>query len=195
MDWYSWLSNSSLEPYLVYEYGLLLTTNELEEEDIAYLDHSFLQSMGIAIAKHRLEILKLAHKDTSRVPPLAVAKLVAAFRQSKNCLARYLRTLSRATSPAILVVPPTPFGGDRWGGAMSRRKTKLALLRQGRLMITDRGMSIARLPSPSHGASPMFRGHLDRQPNAAAAADDDGYWETAAGDMRWDSMFHNLKPT
>lgn len=192
MDWYSWLSNSSLEPYLVYEYGLLLTNNELEEEDIAYFDHSFLQSMGIAVAKHRLEILKLTNKDR-RVPPLPVAKLVAAIRQSKNCLARYLRTLSRAKSPAILVVPTTPYG-DRWGGAMLRRKTKLALLRQGRLMITDRGMSIARVPSPSHSASPMFRSHHDQR-YAAAAADDDGYWETAVGDMRWDAMFQNLKPT
>ncbi|CAL9071122.1 unnamed protein product [Musa textilis] len=185
MDWYSWLSNSGLEPYLVYEYGLLLTNNELEEEDVAYFDHSFLQSMGIAVAKHRLEILKLTKKDR-RAPPLPVAKLVAAIRQSKNCLARYLRTLSRGKSPAVLVVPTTPYG-DRWGGAMSRRQTKLALLMQGRLMITDRGMSVARAPSPSLG-------HHDRR-NAAAAADDDGCWETAVGDMRWDAMFQNLKPT
>ncbi|KAI4379371.1 hypothetical protein MLD38_005681 [Melastoma candidum] len=63
MDWFSWLSGTSLEPVLVYEYGLVLERNELTAEDVAYFDHEFLQSMGIAVAKHRLEILKLARKE------------------------------------------------------------------------------------------------------------------------------------
>ncbi|KAI4376704.1 hypothetical protein MLD38_014438 [Melastoma candidum] len=63
MDWFSWLSGTSLEPVLVYEYGLVLERNELAAEDVAYFDHEFLQSMGIVVAKHRLEILKLARKE------------------------------------------------------------------------------------------------------------------------------------
>lgn len=60
MDWYSWLSKSSLDPSDVYEYGLAFTRNELKDEDLRYFNHEFLQSMGISVAKHRLEILKLA---------------------------------------------------------------------------------------------------------------------------------------
>uniref|UniRef100_A0A6N2K120 SAM domain-containing protein n=1 Tax=Salix viminalis TaxID=40686 RepID=A0A6N2K120_SALVM len=63
MDWFSWLSRSGLDPSLIYEYGLAFARNELQAEDMAYFDHEFLQSMGISIAKHRLEIIKLARKD------------------------------------------------------------------------------------------------------------------------------------
>ncbi|GMP34592.1 hypothetical protein CsSME_00007398 [Camellia sinensis var. sinensis] len=48
MDWFSWLSKTGLEPSLVYEYGLSFSHNELEEDDIAYFNHEFLQSMGIS---------------------------------------------------------------------------------------------------------------------------------------------------
>ncbi|URE23636.1 hypothetical protein MUK42_16076 [Musa troglodytarum] len=191
MDWHSWLSKSSLEPSLVYEYGLLFMDNELEAEDTAYFDHDFLQSMGISVAKHRLEILKLAKND-GRATPLPVAKLAAVIRKSKNCLTRYVRAMGCTNSPAILVVANATYG-DRWSGAAMRRKAKLALLKQGRLMIADRGMSVAaHLPkSRSHSASPMVRG-CHGNSNAAA---DDGYRGPAVGAMRWDSMFDNLRPT
>ncbi|URE23634.1 hypothetical protein MUK42_16076 [Musa troglodytarum] len=178
MDWHSWLSKSSLEPSLVYEYGLLFMDNELEAEDTAYFDHDFLQSMGISVAKHRLEILKLAKND-GRATPLPVAKLAAVIRKSKNCLTRYVRAMGCTNSPAILVVANATYG-DRWSGAAMRRKAKLALLKQGRLMIADRGI-----------ASPMVRG-CHGNSNAAA---DDGYRGPAVGAMRWDSMFDNLRPT
>ncbi|KAJ8486054.1 hypothetical protein OPV22_018539 [Ensete ventricosum] len=181
MDWHSWLSKSCLEPSLVYDYGLLFMSNELEEDDIAYFDHDFLQSMGISVAKHRLEILKLA-KNSRRASPLPVAKLARVIGRSKTRLAKYIRTLARSDGPAILVVPKTACG-DRWNGATLRRKTKLAILKQGGLMITDRGMSVVDLPSRSHSGSPIGR---SRHENSNAAAD---------GTTRWDSMFQNLKPT
>ena len=43
MDWFSWLSKTSLD-----EYGLAFAHNELEEEDIVYFNHEFLQSMAIS---------------------------------------------------------------------------------------------------------------------------------------------------
>ncbi|WOK99841.1 hypothetical protein Cni_G08553 [Canna indica] len=202
MDWYSWLSKSHLDPSLACEYAVLFANNELEEEDVAYFDHGFLQSMGIAIAKHRLEILKLAKqasRSTLASPPLPVAKLVAVIRKSKNCLAKYIRGLARgsATAPAILVLPKS----EPWrGGATMRRKTKLALLKQGRLMITDGGVRVAQLPPPpprSHSASPMIGSWHDKA-NGGGEDDhevDDEYWETAVDAMKWDAMFQNLKPT
>ncbi|URE39255.1 hypothetical protein MUK42_11279 [Musa troglodytarum] len=74
MDWYSWLLQTNLDPGLVYQYSLLLSSNELEEDDVTHFDHEFLQSMGISIAKHRLEMLKLA-KSRRGAPPLCFSSL------------------------------------------------------------------------------------------------------------------------
>ncbi|XP_056176849.1 uncharacterized protein LOC115690756 isoform X2 [Syzygium oleosum] len=82
MDWFSWLSKSSLDPTLIYEYGRVFALNELQEEDISYFDHEFLQSMGISVAKHRLEILKLAKKEHGGLRP--ISGLVMAFSRTKR---------------------------------------------------------------------------------------------------------------
>ncbi|OIW19520.1 hypothetical protein TanjilG_06975 [Lupinus angustifolius] len=63
MDWFSWLSRTKLDPSLIEDYGLTFARNELQLEDASYFNHEFLQSMGISIAKHRLEILKLVKKE------------------------------------------------------------------------------------------------------------------------------------
>ncbi|KAK8296521.1 hypothetical protein V6Z11_D05G127600 [Gossypium hirsutum] len=112
MDWFSWLSKTGLEPSLVYEYGLSFSHNELEEEDIVYLDHEFLQSMGISIAKHRLEILKLAGKtkgnQTSGWRPREASALLVVNQRSK------------------------------WkGGAMWKRKKRVGMGAEGRLLLTN----------------------------------------------------------
>ncbi|KAL9244707.1 hypothetical protein vseg_018454 [Gypsophila vaccaria] len=94
MDWFIWLSKTSLDPSLVYEYGLALTNNELEEDDIAYFNHEFLQSMGISIAKHRLEILKLArkYKVPNKKHPM-LSKLLFVLKNTKKSLTHYIATL------------------------------------------------------------------------------------------------------
>ncbi|KAF1887187.1 hypothetical protein Lal_00040787 [Lupinus albus] len=63
MDWFSWLSRTNLDPSLMEDYGLTFARNELQLEDASYFNHEFLQSMGISIAKHRLEIMKLVKKE------------------------------------------------------------------------------------------------------------------------------------
>ncbi|KAK7292010.1 hypothetical protein RIF29_07620 [Crotalaria pallida] len=68
MDWFSWLSKTTLDPSLIYDYGLTFARNELQLEDATYFNHEFLQSMGISIAKHRLEILKLVKKEEAKTP-------------------------------------------------------------------------------------------------------------------------------
>lgn len=182
MDWYSWLSKSGLEPSLAYDYSLLFTHNELEEEDIPHFDHEFLLSMGISIAKHRLEILKLANKSkTSRSAPRPVARLMSAITRTKKCLARYFSSfpLARVDRSAIVVVPK-PIGiGARWKGGMLKREKRLVRVKQGRLMITDAnggGGVKVRDRTPTPYASPM----------ALAGGEEE---------IRWDSMFQDLKPT
>ncbi|CAN6172768.1 unnamed protein product [Urochloa humidicola] len=64
MDWYAWMCRAGLHPDVALDYALLFARNELGADDLPHLDHQLLASMGVAVAKHRLEILKLAKKDS-----------------------------------------------------------------------------------------------------------------------------------
>ncbi|KAG8061220.1 hypothetical protein GUJ93_ZPchr0003g17827 [Zizania palustris] len=69
---------------------------------LTYFDHKFLHNMGISVAKHRLEILKLAHRCplTSLLPPrlLTVIDLMASYMRS-------LIVVHREESSALALVP------------------------------------------------------------------------------------------
>ncbi|ONK76691.1 uncharacterized protein A4U43_C03F31090 [Asparagus officinalis] len=106
MDWYSWLSKSNLEPSNVYAYTLLFIQNEIEEEDVVHFSHEFLKSMGVSIAKHRLEILKLANKLDRRRPPhhRPLAGLLSAVNRTKSCLIRYFNALVVGRDRSAIVV-------------------------------------------------------------------------------------------
>ncbi|KAF8393109.1 hypothetical protein HHK36_021350 [Tetracentron sinense] len=205
MDWFSWLSKTSLEPSLIYEYGLAFSHNELEEDDIIYFNHEFLQSMGISIAKHRLEILKLAKKEkggSSSMP-----RLLIAIKKTKRCLASYIRTWVIHEDSA-LVVMPKPSYCMRWRGAMLKRNKKLMMLKQERLMIKNGSPKVAGPPAVGRMASPMVYRESPAVGRMASPLvynlcngekqldDDDGYWSaTGVEEIRWDTMFQDLKPT
>ncbi|KAF3453048.1 hypothetical protein FNV43_RR03481 [Rhamnella rubrinervis] len=89
MDWFSWLSKTSLDTSLVYEYGVVFARNELQFKDISYFNHEFLQSMGISVAKHRLEILKLAKKER----PKSLSRLVLAISRTRQRFSNYFSKL------------------------------------------------------------------------------------------------------
>ncbi|XP_010533106.1 PREDICTED: uncharacterized protein LOC104808949 isoform X1 [Tarenaya hassleriana] len=95
MDWFSWMSKTDLDPTLSYEYGLIFARNKLRREDIPFFDHKFLRRLGINVAKHRLEILKLSQResigsgDGSCRPP-ATAKLVSAVKRTTSSVAKRL---------------------------------------------------------------------------------------------------------
>ncbi|KAI4294833.1 hypothetical protein MLD38_005313 [Melastoma candidum] len=207
MDWFSWLSRTGLDPSLVYDYGLAFSNNELEEEDIPYLDHSFLQSMGISIAKHRLEILKLARKHHRKAPSLVavpVSRLVLAIRGMKRKLGEYVRVWAGCEGPSAIVVVRTKGGGyygtsawRRSGSGGSSGTNKLKRNRrtsggggtQGRLLLTDGSDSGAELTIFAAKKEGKL-GEIDDP------EDDDGYWDAAGvEEVRWDAMFKDLKPT
>ncbi|KMT00616.1 hypothetical protein BVRB_9g219110 [Beta vulgaris subsp. vulgaris] len=122
MDWYSWLSKTTLEPSIVYEYGLSFAQNELEEEDISYFNHEFLQSMGITIAKHRLEILKLARREKSHGLNLKhpMVKLFLALKKTKKSLVNYIATLvHKDNDRALIVFSNKKKNNKKSGGAIS----------------------------------------------------------------------------
>ncbi|XP_022724686.1 uncharacterized protein LOC111281253 [Durio zibethinus] len=194
MDWFSWLSTTGLEPSLVYEYGLAFSHNELEEEDLAYFNHEFLQSMGISIAKHRLEILKLARKEKGGIPK-PVSRVLLAIKRTKRSLAKYIRTLVRREEAALVVVNPRSRSGyaHKWKGAMLKRNKKLMMATQGRLLLTNGTPLVVSGPARVESfSSPVV---FDCQEEGKMDGDEDGYWSTAVEGIRWDTMFQDLKPT
>ncbi|XP_027070705.1 uncharacterized protein [Coffea arabica] len=122
MDWCSWLSKANLEPSLTYEYGLSFTRNELEKEDLVYFNHEFLKSLGINVAKHRLEILKLVRKDVGGNLN-GLSRLVLAFNKTKKLFVKKVgkwgfpsRNSTNHHAPSLdMCTYPTP-----WSGALRR---------------------------------------------------------------------------
>ncbi|KAK7294054.1 hypothetical protein RJT34_16937 [Clitoria ternatea] len=204
MDWFSWLSKTSLEPSLVYEYGLTFAHNELEEEDIIYFNHEFLQSMGISIAKHRLEILKLARRvKGKRPPPRPVASLMVAIKRTKRCLTNYIRMFVRSCeeeSSALVVVPSSSSSlssRPRWKSSVMRRNKKLMGAKQERLLLTNGSSTVVpALPGLDGFTSPMvYHFHKEGKMERDYHDDDDNrYWSSAVEEIRWDTMFKDLKP-
>jgi len=197
MDWFSWLSKTCLEPTLVYEYGLTFAHNELEEEDILYFNHEFLMSMGISIAKHRLEILKLARKVKGKRAPRPVARLMVAIKRTKRCLANYFRTFvsCEEESSALVVVPSSrtrPYG-TRWKSHVMKRNKRLMVAKQERLLLTN-GSPNTVVHGLDTFTTPMVY-HSHKEQKMEGDDDDDEYWSSAATEeIRWDTLFQDLKP-
>ncbi|KFK42465.1 hypothetical protein AALP_AA2G260500 [Arabis alpina] len=186
MDWFSWLSRTNLEASLIYEYSLSFSQNELEYEDIVYFNHEFLQSMGISIAKHRLEILKLARRDR-KVYPLnggSISRVLIAVRKTRKCISKCVRGWIRreeSSSRAIVIVPSSD-GSWRWRGSLLKRSKRSVMPSNGngkeeRLLLTY-GTPLSKFDSFSN-------------------FEDDGFWgkDVEEEEIKWDSMFQNLKPT
>ncbi|CAH1423006.1 unnamed protein product [Lactuca virosa] len=209
IDWFSWLSKSGLEPSLIYEYGMAFSRNELEEGDITYFNHEFLQSMGISIAKHRLEILKLARKQKgsrgSHTHP--ISRLIIAMKKTKRTLASYIQTWVRRDESALVLVSKS-YG---WKGTMLRRNKRSVTFKQAStpptLLLTNsyHKSDSARI---NNFASPLVydlrydQGKIDGYDGddheKSDEEDDGGYWSGGGGgvqEIRWDTMFQNLKPT
>ncbi|CAI9113925.1 OLC1v1014630C1 [Oldenlandia corymbosa var. corymbosa] len=229
MDWFSWLSKTTLDPSLVYEYGLAFSHNELEEDDIAYFNHEFLQSMGISIAKHRLEILKLAKKDhklgiiiNNNNIPHAVSRLIGAIRKTKKNFTKYIgKWVHREDSSSALALVPTKRGystSSRWKNAMVKRNKRLNLVGaangnggnkqsnlnnsySSRLLLTNGSPMVMPSSRIDSFSSPVvydsFKviGDEKMMMDDGAAEDHEEYWSPAFEEVKWDSMFHNLKPT
>lgn len=201
MDWFSWLSKTGLEPSLVYEYGLAFAQNELEEDDISYFNHEFLQSMGISIAKHRLEILKLSRKEGGKGYPPRVSRIMVALRRTKRCFSKYLLRppwARREDSTALALVPRRSHS-SHW----KLRRNKRVVMAHKPLLLTNgspmffHSSRIESFSSPWVGDHPENRqdSRDDRKEEEEGNDYDDEYWSPAVEDIRWDAMFQNLKPT
>ncbi|KAI4344216.1 hypothetical protein L6164_011467 [Bauhinia variegata] len=109
MDWFSWLSRTKLDPPLICHYGLIFSRNQLQLEDATYFDHEFLQSMGISIGKHRLEILKLAKKEINGGHPRKLSGVV------NKCLKKCASILVFCQDTAVKDMRHVPKGRRKQG--------------------------------------------------------------------------------
>ncbi|GAB4850056.1 hypothetical protein Ancab_029354 [Ancistrocladus abbreviatus] len=199
MDWFSWLSKTGLEPTLVYEYGLAFAHNELEEEDIAYFNHEFLQSMGISIAKHRLEILKLARKQKGGGGPRSISKLILALKNTKKSVAKCIRSWVQREdrARALVVVPRSSSSGfgssSRWKKAMLKRNKKLMMMKEERLMLTNGSHIddplVVSTPVLDSFSSPLVYDLQNKEKfdGGGGGGDDhdEGYWTPALEEIRF----------
>ncbi|KQK16789.1 uncharacterized protein LOC100834387 [Brachypodium distachyon] len=230
MDWYAWLSKAAgLSPAVTYEYAVLLGENELEPRDAPHFDHDLLQSIGIRVAKHRLEILKLARKPSSidsSSTSYARVRLEGLARKAGRCLARCARRIasgggrrglsssSAGASMSVSVAVPRICNGGEGdvvvrAGAV-RRRTRRRKVGKMVLMITDGGgcgggegdggvrFEAASAVAAGRKASLMFHGcgYEDEEEDEDERLGHDE--EDAAGggrEIKWDSMFQDLKPT
>ncbi|XP_015067934.1 uncharacterized protein LOC107012573 [Solanum pennellii] len=210
MDWFSWLSKTSLDPSLLYDYAITFAHNQLDQDDIQYFNHEFLQSMGISIAKHRLEILKLATKEKGRRSSRKhIFWLVVAIRQAKQHFAKRFSTWTRRSDSSALL--PLRNYSSRWKASMLKRNKRLtaakqerpvmqstnATTNQGRLMMLTNGSpklmidsSDAWISSPSSSTAEDFRDDEDMD-----GVDVENWPTVAIEEIKWDAMFQDLKPT
>lgn len=181
MDWFSWLSKTGLDPSLIYEYSHTFAENELKKEDIAFFNHEFLLSMGISIAKHRLEIMKLAKKESGG-DLLPMSRLLGAIKKTRKCITRYIDAWLGHEKSALVVLPGKAHG-MRWKGAVLNRNRSMVPMLQERLMLTDECF-MATPPSAVSGTSPL----------ACDQVNGESKWSTGVEEIRWASMFQDLKP-
>ncbi|CAI9113924.1 OLC1v1014629C1 [Oldenlandia corymbosa var. corymbosa] len=213
MDWFSWLSKTGLDPSLSYEYALTFAHNELEEDDINYFNHEFLQSMGICVAKHRLEILKLARKEKHR-GLFPVFWLQIAIKQAKNYVAKHNCVhIGRDHLNRTSAMMPRLNYSTRWKTSMLKRNTK-------RLITATKQQIVGQKQSST------TKGNLDSTPviaskqevlmltngsplDSSSSSDTDSSSPDSheeipkirkvnlpiEEDLRWEMMFQQLKPT
>ncbi|KAL6606743.1 hypothetical protein ACP70R_042396 [Stipagrostis hirtigluma subsp. patula] len=186
MDWYAWLCRAGLDPDVALEYALLFARNELGAADVRHLDHEFLASMGVAVAKHRLEILKLARRESSasshgRAVAAAVTALpwratrllaAAVHRSARSALGRLRSSVARGRdrSAAVAAAPRLPALlphrsplRHRGGGRVAQwRKTCASPV------AWRGGKPPLPLPLLTHASKPMLTGSAGKPPRNGA---------------------------
>ena len=154
---------------LIYQYGLAFARNELQYEDIAYFNHEFLQSMGITVAKHRLEILKLAKKENG-ANPRSISRLFVALSKTKKSFSKYFsRLVFQDDMPSKDLHEPVRYQ-EHWKGALLRKQRSDEMIRDDRPGLKNRALALSgpidsrvheRLMAPNNAKSLKLSGPLD----------------------------------
>lgn len=220
MDWFVWLSKTSLAPSHVYDYAVIFTYNELEEDDMICFNHEFLRSMGIAVAKHRLEILKLARKEKGGRIVHPMPWIILAIKKTKNYVFKKVEALTHRNDSSISLAKVRN-NSLRWKVSMLQRNKRF--LRAGMegsrptrernenhkfgfgqkiLMIGYKDMhetdneSLSSIRTPSSTTETKVNPWNSSFSSTLGRQSLDGeYWSSSMEESKWDSMFTDLKPT
>ena len=76
--------------------------------------------MGISVAKHRVEILKLARKEVGEAPN-SLSKLILAINKTRKCFNKYVNKLVHHENNAIKPLSELVRYRDQWRGALIRK--------------------------------------------------------------------------
>ncbi|KAL6523509.1 hypothetical protein OROGR_017112 [Orobanche gracilis] len=214
MDWYSWLSKANLEPTIVCDYGLAFMRNELQKDDLSYFNHEFLQSIGISVARHRLEILKLARREL-KGSIHGFSRLVSAVNRTRKLITR---NISKLGSPSPFHTKPdrSPYR-NHWSGVLTRISIKAKQKQQDQeaVMITRKMQEGIVYPnwspmvsrSTDNGQGKERSGCICKSPSEFRAIERLGlspqvnYYRSGkiadrdGVESPWSLMFHDMKPT
>uniref|UniRef100_A0A0D9WA94 SAM domain-containing protein n=1 Tax=Leersia perrieri TaxID=77586 RepID=A0A0D9WA94_9ORYZ len=198
MDWYEWLTAAALDPAVAYEYALVFSRNELEADDVAYFDHEFLHSMGVSVAKHRLEILKLARRSRRlrlRTRLVAVANRVARYVRALAVVVHGSASASASAAGEALVLMP------RMSPSPTQQLMQMRLPHDEVVVVVDktprRSMSKPKPSSKEVAAGAAVTPKATRSPVLAIGGRGAAtvHAEKGVEDLvRWDRLFQDLKP-
>ncbi|XP_062028634.1 uncharacterized protein LOC133744557 [Rosa rugosa] len=164
-------------------------------EDIAFFNHEFPLSMGVSVAKHRLEILKLAKKENEggghRHHPRSISRLGWALIKTKKCFSKYFTRLAfqeneMSSSPRHVADQPEKYQ-EHWGRSLVRKpkghegvKTARSIALSGLLdMRIHERLMMAPNPKSLKLSGPLTRrstrGSSNRSPKASGLFDGRSY--------------------
>ena len=132
-----------------------------------------------------------------------MTRLVVAIKRTKRTLSNYVRSLIHREEESALVVVPAarPSGfGTRWKSALTKRNKKLSMVaKQERLFLTNGSPAVAPAPPGFDGFSSPVVYHFQKEEKVDGDHDGDddddyGYWSTAVEEIKWVTMFQDLKP-
>ncbi|XP_051150342.1 uncharacterized protein LOC127264843 [Andrographis paniculata] len=195
MDWYSWLSKTNIDPKMVYHYAGVFVGNDLQEDDLPLFTHDFLQSIGVAVAKHRLEILKRA---AGGKPPSPSSRLVSAINKTRKLLKKNIAARWAGIRRIGSKFPASNAAAARrgmWSGPLAAAAecgggvcVSFSGPLDGRSVMAN-SWRCSPLVNREKKISPMSR--WDLSPKLNGAGGDGGGVQSSL----WSLMFHDIKPT
>ncbi|XP_073049702.1 uncharacterized protein [Primulina eburnea] len=146
--------------------------------------------MGISIAKHRLEILKLATKE--RKASHLVSRLLTAIKPKTSKFSTNFRSWACRDESPLVIMPSLRYKDakaekSKWP-VVPNKISKSPLL-------TANGRWPALLPSSIMEKSLNNALQVIERDGEKLSEDYDDFWSCVVEEIKWDSMFQNLKPT
>ncbi|KAL6334712.1 hypothetical protein AAG906_021371 [Vitis piasezkii] len=129
--------------------------------------------------------------------PRAMSRLIIAIKRTKGVLPSIL---GRGFIASRLLSLCQGLVMVQDGGAMLKRNKRMVMATQGRLMLTNGSPKVVSKRRIDSFSSPAVYNlpseeKIDGNGDGDGDGVDDGYWSTVVEEIRWDTMFQDMKPT